>query len=306
MNFLVLVKRHLKMYFSDKTAFFAALISPLVLLVLYLTFLGKMTTENILNAFPEGTISESLAKSLTGGELVSSLLALSGVTISFTSNMRLVLDEMSGTMDDFLLTPVKKPTLFLSYFAASFLASFLLCLLTAAFGILYLFLEGGYLDFQMIVFLFLEIALVSFFGTALSSLANAFVKTQSALSAVATLVGAGYGFLIGSYIPIHSFGKGLQNFLLFLPSTYVTSLLRKTMLSLPLKELSDLYGEEAALGVAESLDASFSYGNHTITDAEMVLIVLGFSLFLVLIYLLVTFLRTSSFLKIRKEEGKKG
>lgn len=87
MNFWILVRRNMKMYFSDKMAFFTSLISPLVLLVLYLTFLGKMTTDSLLSYFPEGTISTKLANSLTGGELVSSLLAVSGVTISFTSNM---------------------------------------------------------------------------------------------------------------------------------------------------------------------------------------------------------------------------
>ncbi|MDD6240988.1 MAG: ABC transporter permease [Eubacteriales bacterium] len=301
MNFWILVRRNMKMYFSDKMAFFTSLISPLVLLVLYLTFLGKMTTDSLLSYFPEGTISTKLANSLTGGELVSSLLAVSGVTISFTSNMRMIRDELSGAMDDFLLTPVRKPTLFLSYFVASFLASFLLCLATAFFGILYLFFQGGYLDAKMMFLLLLEIALLSLFGTSLSSFVNVFVKSESALSAISALVSSAYGFLIGSYVPIHSFSEGLQNVLLFLPSTHMTSLLRKTMLSLPLEEVKEEFGEEVAKTTAESLDASFSFNGKEISTWVMVLMVLLTCLVLLLLYLLFTYLKASHSFKIKKE-----
>lgn len=301
MNFWILVRRNMKMYFSDKMAFFTSLISPLVLLVLYLTFLGKMTSDSLLSYFPEGTLSTKLANSLTGGELVSSLLAVSGVTISFTSNMRMIRDELSGAMDDFLLTPVRKPTLFLSYFVASFLASFLLCLVTAFFGILYLFLQGGYLDAEMMFLLLSEIALLSFFGTSLSSFVNVFVKSESALSAISALVSSAYGFIIGSYVPIHSFSEGLQNVLLFLPSTHMTSLLRKTMLSLPLEEVEKEFGEEVAKTTAESLDASFSFHGKEISTQGMILIVLLTCLVLLLLYLLFTYLKSSHSFKIKKE-----
>lgn len=301
MNFWILVRRNMKMYFSDKMAFFTSLISPLVLLVLYLTFLGKMTSDSLLSYFPEGTFSTKLANSLTGGELVSSLLAVSGVTISFTSNMRMIRDELSGAMDDFLLTPVRKPTLFLSYFVASFLASFLLCLVTAFFGILYLFFQGGYLDAEMMFLLLSEIALLSFFGTSLSSFVNVFVKSERALSAISALVSSAYGFIIGSYVPIHSFSEGLQNVLLFLPSTHMTSLLRKTMLSLPLEEVEKEFGEEVAKTTAESLDASFSFHGKEISTWVMILIVLLTCLVLLLLYLLFTYLKSSHSFKIKKE-----
>ena len=301
MNLFVLIRRNLKMYFSDKLAFFTSLISPLVLLVLYITFLGKMTSDNLISSFPEGALSSSLANSLTAGELVSSLIAVSGVTISFTSNMRMVRDEITGQMDDFLLTPVRKPTLFLSYFLASFFASFLLCFLTASVGIVYLFIQGGYFPFGTFLLLLLEIMLLSFFGTSLSSFVNVFLKSESALSALSALVSSAYGFIIGSYVPIHSFSEGLENVLLFLPSTYMTALLRKTMLSLPLGELKKEFGEEVYQKTSESLDASFSFQGREIQTFEMVLIVFLTSLVFVLLYLLFTYLKTSSSFKIKKE-----
>ena len=50
--------------------------------------------------------------------------------------------------------------------------------------------------------------------------------TQGQLSAVGTIVSAGYGFICGAYMPISNFGSGLQKALSYLPSTYATSLIR--------------------------------------------------------------------------------
>ena len=55
---------------------------------------------------------------------------------------------------------------------------------------------------------------------------------------IGTIVSAGYGFICGAYMPISSFGKGLQNFIMLLPGTYGTSLLRN-------HSLNGVYGEMA-------------------------------------------------------------
>ena len=64
------------------------------------------------------------------------------------------------------------------------------------------------------------------FGTALSSIINTFLSSQGQISAVGTIVSAGYGFICGAYMPISSFGDGLQKVIAFLPGTYGTSLVR--------------------------------------------------------------------------------
>ena len=48
----------------------------------------------------------------------------------------------------------------------------------------------------------------------------------STRTAVSAMVSSIYGFLCGAYMPISSFGVGLQKFLSFLPGTYATSLIR--------------------------------------------------------------------------------
>ena len=49
-RFINLTKRNIKVYFSDKSMFFVSLITPLILLVLYSSFLGNIFKESFISA----------------------------------------------------------------------------------------------------------------------------------------------------------------------------------------------------------------------------------------------------------------
>ena len=71
-----LIKRNCKLFFKDKGMFFTSLITPAILLVLYITFLGKVYRDSFESAMPEGfTLPDELINACVGGELISSLLA---------------------------------------------------------------------------------------------------------------------------------------------------------------------------------------------------------------------------------------
>ena len=83
---IALVKRNNKIYFRDKATFFLSLITPLILIALFITFLKSVYTDTLLSSVPEGvTISKSVIEAFTGGWLFSSILGVSCVTISFCS-----------------------------------------------------------------------------------------------------------------------------------------------------------------------------------------------------------------------------
>ena len=57
----VLVDRNRKLFFKDKGMLFSSMITPLILIVLYATFLAKVYKDSFTSAFPEGfTIAEKL------------------------------------------------------------------------------------------------------------------------------------------------------------------------------------------------------------------------------------------------------
>ena len=223
----MLIKRNIKMFFKDKGLFFTSLITPLILLVLYVTFLGNVYRDSFESAFPEGMeIPGKLLDAAVGGQLISSLLAVCCVTVAFCSNMLMVQDKVTGARKDFMVTPVKGTTMALGYYVATMVSTLLICLVATGAGLLYLGKVGWYLSGSDVALLLLDVFLLVMFGVALSSIINFFLSTQGQISAVGSIVSSMYGFICGAYMPISQFSEGLQKALSFLPGTYATSLLR--------------------------------------------------------------------------------
>ena len=107
-----LTRRNLKIFFKDKGMFFAALITPIILLVLYATFLANVYKESFAQALPDGfELSQDIIDATVGGQLISSLLAVSCVTVAFCSNLLMINDRANGTIKDLLVTPLRRPLL---------------------------------------------------------------------------------------------------------------------------------------------------------------------------------------------------
>ena len=88
-----LIRRNCKLFFKDKGMFITSLITPAVLLVLYTTFLAGVYRDAFTSSLPSNlTLDSKLLGGLVGGQLVSSLLAVSCVTVAFCSNMLMVQD----------------------------------------------------------------------------------------------------------------------------------------------------------------------------------------------------------------------
>ncbi len=227
-----MIKRNTKLFFKDKGMFFTALITPGILLVLYATFLGKVYRDSFLASLPEGvTMTDNLIDGFVGGQLISSILAVSCVTIAFCSNMRMVQDKANGTIKDLTISPVSKTALALSYYIGTLLSTLIICFAGAGVCLAYVASVGWYMSITDILFVIADIFLLVMFGTALSSVINFFLSSQGQISAVGTIMSAGYGFICGAYMPLSQFSEGLQKVLLFLPGTYGTSLIRNHSLA---------------------------------------------------------------------------
>ncbi|MBQ4053711.1 MAG: ABC transporter permease, partial [Clostridia bacterium] len=223
----MMIKRNIKLFFKDKGMLFTSLITPLILLVLYATFLSNVYRDSFTSALPAGiTVSEDIIDGLVGGQLFSSLLAVSCVTVSFCCNLLMVQDKVNGANNDFMISPIKKSTLALAYYVATAVSTLIVCLIAMVVCCVYLAFIGWYLSFLDVLCLLLDTFLLVMFGTALSSIVNSFLSSQGQISAVGSIVSAGYGFICGAYMPISSFSNGLQKVISFLPGTYGTSLFR--------------------------------------------------------------------------------
>ena len=75
-----LIFRDVKLFFKDKGTFFTSLITPIILLVLYVTFLGNVYRNSLIDSLGGISIDDKLIGGFVGAQLFSSLLAVSCVT----------------------------------------------------------------------------------------------------------------------------------------------------------------------------------------------------------------------------------
>ena len=260
-----LIRRNTKLYFKDKGMFFTSLITPLILLVLYSTFLSNVYEQTFRDALEAAgaTVPDKLIGGCVGGELVSSLLAVSCVTVAFCSNLLMVQDKITGSRRDLTIAPVKSGTLALGYYLSTLISTLLICFAATGVCLGYLAYAGWYLTAGDVAALLLDVVLLVLFGTALSSCVNFFLSTNGQASAVGTVVSAGYGFICGAYMPISQFSEGLQKVISFLPGTYGTSLLRNHALRGVFEEMeAQGFPSEVVEAIRDSVDCNlYFFGN---------------------------------------------
>ncbi len=283
-----LIKRNNKIFFKDKGMFFTSLITPLILLVLYVTFLAKVYRDTFVGSLgSDFALDKSIVNGLVGGQLVSSLLAVSCVTVAFCSNLLMVQDKTSGAYCDLSITPTKKSTLSLAYFISSASVTMIIALTALAAGFIYLAVVGWYLSFLDVLLLIFDILLLVLFGTALSSLINCNLKSNGQASAVGSIVSSGYGFLCGAYMPISNFPAALQKVISFLPGTYGTSLLRNHALSGVYSEMQNQgFSPEVLEKIKDSTDCNLYFFDTPVSVWVMYLILGGSVLLITAGYIL--------------------
>ena len=290
---IILIKRNIKLFFKDKGMFFTALITPAILLVLYATFLGNIYRDsfvtNIQNAV---ALPDKLIDSLVASQLISSILAVSCVTVAFCSNFLMVQDKANGTARDFKIAPIKSSVLSLSYYVATILSTLLICFSATAVCLIYLASIGFYMSVADVFLLILDVFLLVLFGTALSSVINFFLSSQGQISAVGTIVSSGYGFICGAYMPISSFNSGLQKVISFLPGTYGTSLVRYHAMRGGLAEMEN-EGVPAEIidKLMDAIDCNLYFFDHKVEPWVMYLILSGSILILLGVYIALNALR---------------
>lgn len=288
-GFYSLIKRNTKLFFKDKGMFFTSLITPLILLVLYATFLFNVYRDSFTSAVPDGFyVDEKLVNGIVGGQLISSLLAVSCVTVSFCANMLMVQDRVTGVIHDITITPVKRSTMALGYYVATLISTLMIGYIALAGGLVYLAVIGWYLSAADVALAILDVFLLVMFGTALSSIINCSLSSQGQISAVGTVVSSCYGFVCGAYMPISQFGDTLQKILMFLPGTYGTSLVRNHMMQGTFKEmLAQNYPADVVEAIKDSVDCNLYFFDNKVSDVAMYAVLGGSVALFVTVYVLI-------------------
>ena len=291
-----LIKRNTKLFFKDKGTFFTALITPLILLFLYVCFLGNVYRDSFEMTFEQMnigiTVPDKVLNALVSGQLFSSLLAVCCVTVAFCSNMIMVNDKVNGSRFDLTITPVKPSTMALGYYISTAISTLIITFVAMVVCLIYVAATGWFMSVKDILLLVLDAFLLTMFGTALSSVIIVFLSSQGQISSVGTIVSSGYGFICGAYMPISQFSETLQNIISLLPGTYGTSLLRTHAMNGSISELEKLnLPKEAIEGIKDMVDSNLYFFGTEVSELAKYGVLIGSVVLLIVAYIVINILR---------------
>ncbi|MBE0700301.1 MAG: hypothetical protein IH571_01310, partial [Acholeplasmataceae bacterium] len=119
-----LVKRHVLRFLRDKAAVFFSFLSILIMLALYFLFIGKQyTSYDAMDIF-----TDEFKTYLTVGVMMGGILVINTVTLSLGMMGNIIMDLEQRKLDGFLVTPIKRYKIILSYYIAAIMITTVLSL----------------------------------------------------------------------------------------------------------------------------------------------------------------------------------
>ena len=248
-----LVERSLKIFLKDKASVFFSLLAPLIVLGLYLLFLGDIQMDGIKAAFEGAPIDDKLLKSFVDSWMLAGVVSVACVTVSFSVQGITVQDREKGVLNDMLASPISRGIIDLSYLISNFVVTLCICLIVLAVAFVYVAITGWALSFVDVVLLIALTIMSVLSASVISTLVGLAFRTSSQHSAFVGIISAMIGFVMGAFMPLSAFPKGVQYVTLFVPATYSAALYRNLFMRGALEKI------DAALpGAEDGLKGSFS------------------------------------------------
>ena len=230
-----LVKRHILTFLRDKTAVFFSFLSVLILLALYFLFIGRQYT----NGDELSMIDPNLKIYLTAGIMMGGILIINTASLSLGMMGNLINDLVQRKLDGFLVTPVKRYKIILSYYISSILVTAVLSLFMWFLTYLYVGIASGYwYSFKAFVNTSLLVVFFTFLSSTMMIYITTLIKSINAFGALSGILGTFIGFTSGIYMPLAVLGKSMTYVASLLPFTHMAIILKNVLLEGPYEMLA--------------------------------------------------------------------
>jgi multidrug/hemolysin transport system permease protein len=226
---MALTMRNLKLFIRNKPLVFFSLLSVMIVVGLYVLFLGDINVQNIRNE-----IGRDIPQidALVFAWMLPGAIAISTMTLALGNMERLVDDAQSETLSDFMVSPVTRVQLILSYVLATILIAFMISMLMFGVSLIVVWSKGGGWMEPLAMFQVLGIMLLMIISSSLLSLLIAsFISSANTYGVVNSITGTFIGFVTGCYMPMGIMPVFVQNVFNALPVSMGASLLRQIYLA---------------------------------------------------------------------------
>lgn len=272
-------KRNLLVYFRDRAAVFYSLFASLIIIVLYVLFLGNNMASSM------GELPN--ARQFVDRWLVAGLVSITSITSAMGAFGVMVDDKSKHIIQDFYTSPIRRWKLVGGYVAAAFVIGVILSVITMAAAQLYIVAQGGSLmtlaEYGEALLLIL---LSSFCNTAMIFFIAYFFTTQTAFGTASTLLGTLIGFVTGIYIPVGILPNGVQWVIKLFPTSHAVVLMRQLMTNAYFAPIQGQVPDAVITGIQREMGIAYFFGDARLPAYASVLILAGVGLLFCLLSLL--------------------
>ena len=269
-GFLGLTKRNMLVFFTDKGTLFFSMLTPMIILLLYILFLKNSLLSSLQNAATglENLVAAKDMAQFVNGLLLTGIISSALITIPYNALEIIVRDREDRVDLDMLSTPVKRFEIILSYFCAAVISAFMQTMVVLAVGIGILSMSG---DMYMTALDIVKLVGAVFLGTVSSTsvfmVVMMFFKSMGTCGAFMGILSAVSGFVIGAYMPLSQFNKGIQNVCNLVPATGITVLIRNYLTGGILRHMDECIGGLDNGAFMKAMFDVFSY--NTVVGGEI-------------------------------------
>ena len=263
--------RNLRVFFKDRSAVFFSLLAVLIIIGLYVLFLGDVWLDTL-----EGVEG---ARFLMDSWIMAGLLAVSSVTTTMGAYGIMVEDRAKKTIRDFVVSPMRSRQLAGGYIAAAVLIGLIMSLLTAVLAEVYILAFGGELLSPAAMartagYLFLS----TIANSALVLFVVSFFRSSNAFATASTIIGTLIGFLTGIYLPVGNLPEAVQWVVRCFPVSHGAVLLRQSMMEAPMAASFAGAPAEYVAEFEQMMGVTFRFGDTALPAWGSVLVLLGTAL----------------------------
>ena len=297
-----LTARNWKVFVKDRANVFFALLAPLIVLALYVLFLGRIQVDGLLASLEEAGVvpsaeTEEAVRAFCDSWMLVGTVSCACITVPLCACGIMITDKSRGISADYLASPLPRWLPAVSYFCAVVFAGLLIGGIVLAVCLVWLAVTGGwYLTALDVLGCVGTLVLSVLASSTLLVFVVGFFRSQGAFTGLNVILGTVVGFLIGAYMPVTYFPKGVQYFTLFIPGTYSAGLFRNFMMQGALDNVAATLlapvGEPFADALAEQFSMTFDFfGAATVEPPVMAAVLAGAFLLFGLLCLLAAALR---------------
>lgn len=256
-----LTERNIEVFIKDKANVVFSMLAPLIVLALYVLFIGRMQSDGIIASLAEyGVSADDAVRAFSDSWMLSGVMATSCITVPLCACGTMVYDKNRGVSSDFAASPIPAWLPSAAYFLSVVAAGLIICLIVLGVCFAWLGVSGSWLLSAGDVFACIGLTFLSVLSSStLLVFLIGFLKSEGAFTGINVIIGTVTGFLTGAYIPVSNFPAAVQYVTLFVPGSYSAALFRTFFMDGAVSEMAEAVSPQFATELADSFSVRLNF-----------------------------------------------